>query len=318
MRVLTPPTVIGLCAALVLAAGTIAVAVGAVDGRTPGGTATDYLTALQQGDVTRALALSTHPATLDTSLLQQDLPDGSRITAAKTTAVTTRGKTATVLVSYRLDGADYAPTLKLSQHGHGWLIDNGVSKLRITGAAADATEVIVNGQPVKVHAGSATVPAMPGSYQGVLGTDFAFTGDSVASAVSNDLGYLSIRLTSTKAAEAVASKAALRAVTTCFAKARTLDSPCGSYVPQQDDDHGRLKITDIRWAIVHMPKVTAGNTYFDDTIQVRGTASGTARMSCTLSEPSVSPLRVPYSEVDEFSIDADVTFHGSKATVRLR
>ena len=275
MRDLRSVLAVGTSGAVVLVAGVVTAAVGL--GPTPKDVATDFLTDLSAGHVSKALALVAHEGGVDRTLLTKDLPAADRITHAKVGAVTTKSDRATVSVTYELDQTPQSATLRLSKHGGEWRIDNGLSSLVIDGAAPDVTALTVNGITVKVSSGGAEVPALPGLYNAAMPATFAFVAKGQKSPVTTDPGALHFDLVATAAGKSAASTAVLNALKACLAKKpQVIEDPCHANTATITDK-GDFKNSDFRWRLLKDPAVTAyasGTSYY-----VSSTAAGKAEVS---------------------------------------
>ena len=292
-------------AALVL--GTVAYKV--VDAKVygPSSATQEYLDALAAGDVSKAVRLRTDDTsrfqfssgdTPGTQLLEgPSLPAGRRITDAKIGAITRHGTFAQAKVTYLLGGTLQHDTLQLRQHGsragvfHGWQVLGGENDLNIY--VDGATDVLVNGVAVHLSDGRADLTALPGLYEVTLPETSLLTLNGEPGRVTlQDSGDVSGRVTLSAQAESDATAAVTTYLTSCLAKATTLQTTCGFTAYTYGDSYEK-----VHWALDGTPSFdvsfSGGQILVSNSGAVSATVTGIAVQQGFFGSPAT---RQPFTD----------------------
>lgn len=302
---------IGVVAILVAAGGT---SYALVESRYSARTAAEgYLSALEKGHVTEALASMDLSRLTNRTLLRDDaLPAGRRITDAHVTGVRRSGTSARVTVTYRLAGNSKRDTLLLRAHGsrglvfHDWQVVGGLGKLAVS-VDGDSSTATVNGISV---AGQDSVPVLPGVYVVSVPATGALEADDETVSIgfdSNESVQVLLHISDTAVVEANA--VVLRYLRACLARATTLDTSCG-FSTFTFGDH----VERVRWTLVGTPDFDPQQGAGDGTLRLSGTVE--AHVTGVVVENDLfggPPTRTPLDETVTNYVSGTVDFSSGAA-----
>jgi hypothetical protein len=238
----------------------------------PSDVALTYLTALERGDATAALAATDASGEERSRAEKAYAGADARIADPRIASTAQDGVTATVKATYTLDGQDVDATLTLRDDG-GWTVSDALGTVAATTTLGAAVAI----GDVTFPVGGDAVPLLPARYEVAAAPADILAGSATVDVAPGVEATAAVEASLAPDATAVVQARLDAYAQTCATPATSVPPNCGMKVPW-GADLSALKSLDFR--IEKTPQVTLGAdaTSFDATGGVIvATARGTSR-----------------------------------------